>query len=243
MVNSEIIGRGSASVHGREIVTGQALYVADIKVPGILIGKALYASQPHARILNIDTEAAKSLPGVAAVLTHKDVPGENSYLYEDDDQPVLVSDKIRFRGDVVAIVAAENEAIAEAALEKIVIDIEPLPGVFDPLLAIKSESPRLWKERDNIYKSLEIKFGDTSVGFDQADFIVENTYQTPYHEHAFLETECTTVIPEIDNNLVVYSSTQYPFSDRRQIARSLALPEERVRVITPTHWGSFWGQG
>ena len=238
----DFIGTSGKAIFSHDVVTGKALYTGDMRATGMLVGKALYANQPHARIYKIDTRAAKALARVKAVLTHADVPGINTYQYEDTDQPVLVIDKIRYQGDVLAIVAAETEAIAQAAIDKIVVETEPLPGVFDPEKATELGAPCLWDERDNTYKSLEINHGDLAGGFAQADYIIENVYTTPWHEHAYLEPECVLVCPEADGGLVVYSPTQYPFSDQRQIARTLGIPEDRVRVITPHIGGSFGGK-
>ena len=191
----DFIGTSGKAIFSQEVVTGKALYTGDMRAFGMLVGKALYANQPHARIHKIDTRAAKALAGVKAVLTHADVPGINTYQYEDTDQPVLVIDKIRYQGDVLAIVAAETEAIAQAAIDKIMVETEPLLGVFDPLKAADPGAPRLSDERDNTYKSLEITHGDLEGGFAQADYIIENVYTTPWHEHAYLEPESVLVCP------------------------------------------------
>lgn len=242
MLHKEYIGSSSPAVRGHEVVTGKAIYTADVNIPGMLVGKVYYAGLPSANIKQIDIKDAQSIEGVVAVLTHKDIPGENTFKYEDTDQPVLVSERVRFRGDALAIVAAENEFAANAAIKAIKVELEPIKAVYDPAKAIKPDSPRIWPERDNIYKQLEIINGDVSVGFEKADYIIENTYYTPYHEHAFLEPECTTVIPEGNGRLLVYSTTQYPFSDQRQIARTLGIPVEKVRVVTPHIGGAFGGK-
>lgn len=242
MAKYDVIGTSGQAIFGRWVVTGKAIYTGDIVVPGMLVGKALYAMQAHALIRRIDISAARALPGVKAVLTHKDIHGINSYQYEDTDQPVLVDKKIRYQGDVLAIVAAESEESARAALKAIVVETEALSGVFDPLEAISPDSPRIWEERDNVYKRLEYNHGDIERGFEEADYIVENVYTTPMHEHAFLETECTLACPQSDGSLLVYTTTQYPFSDQRQIARTLGIPEEQVRVVTPHIGGAFGGK-
>jgi CO/xanthine dehydrogenase Mo-binding subunit len=225
-----------------DTITGKACYTADIKLPGTLVGKLLYSKYPHARVTRLDISRAQSLPSVVAVLTHHDIPGENSYLYVYDDQPLLVSDVVRYQGDILAVVAAEDEDAALAALDLIAVEYQVLPVVFDPIAAMHPDSPRVWPEKDNLVVHTVNEQGDIKAGFDQADIIIENTYLTQRAEHAFLETESALAYIDENGTLVVYSSTQAPHNDRKQIARALALPENQVRVIVPYVGGAFGGK-
>jgi CO/xanthine dehydrogenase Mo-binding subunit len=238
-----IIGKPAGALRSHEIVTGTARYCPDIKLPGMLVGKLLYPQYPCARITRLDVSKARSLPGVLAVLTAADIPGENSYLYAPPaDQPLLVSDIIRYQGDALAAVAAESEDAAQAALDAILVDLEPLEGVYDVLEAMQPDARQVWPDRGNMVDHLVIDHGNIDLGFKQADVIVENTFTTPLVEHAFMETEGAVATLDEDGTMVVYSSCQAPHRDRMQIARSLRVPENRVRVITPHIGGAFGGK-
>jgi CO/xanthine dehydrogenase Mo-binding subunit len=239
---TSIIGKNATAIGGLEIIKGQARYCADLKIPGTLVGKLLYSKYPSARVTKLDVSKARNLPGVSAVLTYKDIPGKNSYLYVYDDQPLLVSDIVRYQGDIIAAVAAEDEDAAFSALDAIEVEYELLPGVFDPVEAMKPDSPRVWPGKDNIAAHIMEEHGDIRAGFDQADIIIDNTYTTQRVEHAFLEAESALAYADQDGTLVVYSSTQAPHSDRKQIARALAIPENQVRVMVPFVGGAFGGK-
>jgi CO/xanthine dehydrogenase Mo-binding subunit len=239
-----VVGRPAPGAGLPEIVTGRARYVGDLtRAPDALVGRLLYAAHPCARIARLDASRALALPGVVAVLTADDVPGENSFLYSDlADRPLLVADRARCQGDIVAAVAAETEAEAEAALAAIEVDYEVLPGVFDAVAAMQPGAPQVWPDRGNVCDHLVVSRGDIEAGFAQADLIIENIYTTPRNEHAFLEPEGALALVEPDGTVAVYASCQAPFRDREQIARALALPEDRVRVIVPFVGGAFGGK-
>jgi CO/xanthine dehydrogenase Mo-binding subunit len=238
----DVIGKQAASLAVKEIVIGRAKYVADLNFPGMLVGKLLYARVPSARLTRLDVEAARALPGVKAVITHADIPGENSYLYtEPADEPLLVSEIVRYQGDAIAAVAAVDERTAQAALEAIRVTYEDLPGIFDPLEALKLDARRVWPDKSNLCDHLVIERGDLQAGFDQADLIIENTYRTQWVEHAFMETEGAVALLD-GQTVLVYTCTQSPHRDRKQIARALGIPENRVRVITPQIGGAFGGK-
>jgi CO/xanthine dehydrogenase Mo-binding subunit len=239
-----VVGRPASGLGVLQIVTGRARYVGDLdRMPGTLAGRLLYAAHPCARIVRLDPTPARALPGVAAVLIAADVPGENSYLYSDlADQPLFATERVRCQGDIVAAVAAQTEAAAEAALAAIEVEYEPLTGVFDALEAMQPGAPQVWPDRSNVCDHLVITHGDIEAGFAQADVIVENVYTTQRVEHAFLEPEGALAAVEPDGTVVVYASCQAPFRDRRQIARALGLPEHRVRVIVPAVGGAFGGK-
>ncbi|RPJ00301.1 MAG: aldehyde oxidoreductase, partial [Chloroflexi bacterium] len=172
------------SVPPQEIVdkvTGRAKFADDYSFPGMLFGRTLRAAHPHARILKIDTSKARALPGVCAVLTHEDVPGDNIHGLIYDDWPVLCRDKVRYRGDAVAIVAAEDEETAARALDLIDVTYKPLPVVADPEFARSPEAPHVHEGRDdgNLLKHIKVRHGDIDQGFAHADVIIEREYRTP----------------------------------------------------------------
>jgi CO/xanthine dehydrogenase Mo-binding subunit len=135
-----------------------------------------------------------------------------------------------------------DEGSAQAALEAIVVEYEPLPGVFDVVEAMRPDARQVVEGHPNLHSHLVIECGDAEEGFARADVIVDRTYHTQLIEHAFLETECAIAVPEPDGTLLVYSPGQSPHRDRRQIARALALPEARVRVVQPFIGGAFGGK-
>ncbi len=239
MSEYEVVGKDHPAIHGLDVVTGKAVYSPDLEFPGMLVGKLLYSPYASARILNLDVSQARSIPGVAAVMTAEDIPGENSYLYWYSDQPLLVEDQIRYRGDALAAVAAETEEIAQAALEAIKVEYEPLDGVFDIEEAIQPGAKKVWSDKENIHSHHIEEWGDIEEGFKEADVVVEGVYQTSYQEHAMLETESAVALLDHDGTVLVYASAQAPHRDRIQIARALGLPEARVREITPHIGGAF----
>lgn len=219
-------------------VTGQAMYAADIDKPGMLYGKVLLSSQAHALIKHIDIRAAQKMKGVKAILTARDIPGDNIYGIAIDDQPALAKDKVRFIGEPIIAVAAEELDIAEEAVRRIVVDYEPLPAVFDPLQALSPDAPKV-HETGNLLLHTRVRKGDISRGFDEAYTIVENLYQTHGQDHAPLEPESGCAWLEGDGTLVIFSATQYVFRDRRQIARVIGWPINRIRCINSTMGGGF----
>lgn len=239
MSANEVLGKSCDRLGSREIVTGRARYTHDLTFPGMLVGGLLYAAHPCARILRIDTSRARALPGVRVVLTHADVPGENSFCYITDDQPLFAVDRVRFQGEILAAVAAKDEPTLRAALNLIRVDYAPVEGVFDLKTALRPGAVQVWPGRSNLLNHLVLSQGDLAAGFAQADVIIEHSYATPWVEQAPLETEAALALVEPDGSLVVYSSTQAPNMDRKQIARALGLSENRVRVITPFIGGAF----
>ncbi len=230
-----------------EKVTGAAKFTDDFTFPGMLIARTLRAEYPHAKILKIDTAAAKKLPGVHAVLTHEDIPGEKYHGLVNYDWPALAIDKVRYMGDPVAVVAADTEEIADTALKLIKVDYEPLPAVTDPEAAYRPDAPVIhdnWKT-DNLIKHIKVRHGDIEQGFAEAEVVVEGEYRTPTIDHAFMEPECAIAVPagvEEHEKLTIYVGSQIPYQDRHQIARVLAVPEESVRVRGTLIGGGFGGK-
>ena len=224
-----------------EKVTGSAKFTDDYSFPGMLYGATKRAYVPHARILNIDTSRAEALDGVHAVLTAEDVPGDPNHGLIYNDWPVLCSDKVRYVGDAVAVVAADSAEIAQQALELIDVEYEKLDVVGDPVSAAQEDAPAV-HEKGNLLKHIHVSRGDIEQGFEDADVVVERTYHTPTTEHVFLEPECSIARYGEDGKLEVYVGSQIPFEDRRQISESLNVPEEDVRVRGTLIGGGFGGK-
>ncbi len=243
----EVISRSVPPQEVREKVIGAAKYADDYTFPGMVYARTLRSPHPHAKILRIDTSKARALPGVLAVLTHEDVPGVNIHGLVYKDWPVLCDSVVRYVGDAVAIVAAENEDLAAEALRLIDVDYELLTVVDNPRFAHSPEAPVLHPEHPtgNLLKHIKVRHGDIDVGFAQADIIVEHEYRTPTTEHAFLEPECAIGVPkgfDGHDKLTVYVGSQIPYQDREQIAKAMNLPESEVRVIGTLIGGGFGGK-
>jgi xanthine dehydrogenase molybdenum-binding subunit len=235
-------------------VTGEALYTDDYLFDGMLHGATLRSDYPHARILAIDASAALALPGVHAVLTHADVPGDPRHGLVEYDWPVFAGGAYpaRYVGDPLALVVADTNEIAHEALKHLRVEYEVLPAVTDPVTARQPDAPVLHPDRPtgNLLKHIKVRHGDVEEGFAQADVIVERTYRTPMTEHAFLEPECSLAVPPgwedpkygIHDKLTVYVGSQIPYADRHQVARCLGLPEEQVRVKGAVMGGGFGGK-
>ena len=231
-------------------VTGTALYTDDYFFDGMLHGATLRSAHPHARILAIDTKSAAALPGVHAVLTHADVPGDPRHGLVENDWPVFAGGKYpaRYVGDPIALAVAETEALARQALALIAVEYEVLPAVTDPVAARRDDAPVLHPDRPtgNLLKHIKVRSGDVAQGFAEADVIVERSYRTPMTEHAFMEPECSLAVPAGYNaehqKLTIYVGSQIPYSDRRQVAKSLGLEDEQVRVLGTLMGGGFGGK-
>ncbi|MCP4186488.1 MAG: xanthine dehydrogenase family protein molybdopterin-binding subunit [Gammaproteobacteria bacterium] len=239
MSDTHIVGKRVPAANANEIVTGQARYCPDIDLPGMLFGKLLYSPYARARVIRLDVSKARKIPGVAAIITHADIPGENSYLYAAADQPLLVIDEVRYQGEALAAVAAVDEHTADIALAAIEVEYEQLPGIFDPVEAMHPDADQIVPGEKNVLSSHSFSTGDVEAAIATADVVIQNKYQTQCAEHAFLETEGGVGLVEDDGRITVYSSCQAPHRDRMQIARALAMPESMVRVITPSIGGAF----
>jgi CO/xanthine dehydrogenase Mo-binding subunit len=261
--NHTTIGANAPRIDAPAKVTGQTLYPGDIVLPDMLHMATLFAGQPHARILSMDTAAAEAAPGVVAVFTAADVP-VNEYGLQIPDQPVLCgpgsakagADVVRFIGDQVALVVAETEAQARAACKLIHIAWEDLPVVTDPEVAAPSLAGGLGGDdparpvpfqlhpncANNVCYGYRIRKGDIAAGFRDADVIIEGVYQTPVQEHAYLQPEAGVAYLDAEGRVTVEVAGQWTHVDQKQIAHALALPVEQVRVIYPAIGGAFGGR-
>jgi selenium-dependent xanthine dehydrogenase len=237
----KVVGHERSRPDARAKVTGAAVFSADLRFDNMLHAKVLRSEYPHAKILKVDTANAARLPGVVAAITAEDVPGARNHGLAREDWPVLAHDKVRYLGDAIALVAAETEAAASEALGLITVTYEPLPVVSSAEEAFEEGAP-LVHEEGNIVEHIHLSRGDIQSGFEEADLTVEEEYRTPRGDHAFLEPEAAVALVDEEGRVLVYVGSQIPFSDRAQIAASLALPEDQVRVIQTTVGGAFGGK-
>ncbi len=226
---------------GPDKVTGRLAYLTDLSQGGMLVGLVLRSPYPHAGIAAINTEKARRIRGVHAVLTHANVPGLNGFGIVNPDQPVFCSDRVRYVGDAVAAVAAVTLDIAERALKAIEVQYVPLPVVDDPAFAVSKQAPKL-HPGGNVLHRAQYAAGDLEAAFARSKYIVEQTYVTPRQMHTYMETEGGLFVPEEGGRLLVYSPTQHGYKDRMQLARILALPEANIRVVSSPIGGSFGGK-
>jgi selenium-dependent xanthine dehydrogenase len=239
----KVVGRIYPRPDAVEKVTGQAIYTDDLTFPGMLHARVKRAMVPAAIVRKIDTTRAKALPGVAAVLTAADIPGEHNHGLVHYDWPALVGigEDVRTVGDALAIVAAETREIATQALDLIEVELEPLPVIIDPVQSYQPGA-RLIHPQGNLLKHIKVRKGDLEKGFAEADVIMEHTFHTPTHEHAFMEPECSITRLTTEARLEIYVGSQIPYSDREQVARILNIPQEQVHVIGQLIGGGFGGK-
>lgn len=244
------IGNSSKRIDAAGKVSGTAYYPGDFDFPDQLYMKILFAGRPHAIIKKIDTSAAEATSGVVAVYTAKDVP-VNEYGQIRMDQPVLCgpgsdkpyADRVRFVGDQVALVVAESEKIAAAARDKIVVEYEDLPLVTDVQKALLPESELIHPDLgSNVLVHYKIRQGDVDESFRKAYVIVEDTYDTPAQEHAYLQPEAGVSYMDEEGRVTVVVAGQWTHEEQKEIAHALNLPLEKVRVIYPAIGGAFGGR-
>ncbi|HYW00546.1 MAG TPA: molybdopterin cofactor-binding domain-containing protein [Candidatus Acidoferrum sp.] len=235
------VGRSIPRKEGIGKTTGDTKFFSDMILPNMLQAKVVRSKYPHALIRKIDVSKAESLPGVVTVLTHKDVPGLNGFGIVIPDQPVLCSDKVRFLGDAIAVIAAESEEIAEKAAQLVDVDYEPLPVVTDPVEAMKPEATKV-HANGNILRHETVRNGNVLQAFQKAAVIVEHTYRTPRQMHMFLETEAGIGMLDESGNVVLYVGGQAPYRDQMQVSRALGIKPEKVRVISTPVGGAFGGK-
>ncbi|MDQ8735302.1 xanthine dehydrogenase subunit D [Paenibacillus sp. LHD-38] len=234
-------GRWRIRPDGLGKVTGSLAYLTDMTSEQMLYGLVLRSEHPHARIVSIQTDKAKQLPGVHAVLTYLDVPGLNAFGIAHPDQPVLCEDFVRYVGDALATVAAESVAIAQHAIGLIEVEYEILQVLDDPEAALQQDAPKLHPQGNAMHRTAFSR-GNPDEGFKYCAHIVEETYSTPRQMHTYMETEGGLFVPGDDGRLTVFSPTQHGFMDRMQLARILSKPQEDIRIVSSPIGGSFGGK-
>lgn len=235
------VGQRVTRPDGRLHGLGQTKYIDDLAFPGMLYARIKRAGIASARIKSIDTSAAEAMPGVMAVLTGREIP-VNSFGPSFQDQPVLADERVFHAGDGVAAVAAVTEQIANEALDKIKVEYEPLPAVFDPLEALKDDSPRVHPPNSNIYATKVIRKGDVDKGFAGSDRIFECQYRTQMVEHVPLEPHVAIAEWDPNGRVTIHTSLGRITLGRADIARTLKLPINRIRIVATIVGGNFGGK-
>ena len=229
------VGQSVRRVDGVPKVKGEFEYASDLRRDGMLWGATLRSPHPHARIVSIDTTAALTAPGVVAVLTHADVPGKTTFGLDVQDQPVLAIDVVRYAGEAVAVVAAEDPELARAALKAITVNYKVLTPVTDMEKALEPAAPPVHPQ-GNVVRTLTIVHGDPSA---PADVWVEGMYETGMQDQAPLGPEAGLAVPAADGGVDLFIATQWLHADLEQLAPCLDLPPEKVRLHLSGVGGAF----
>ena len=239
----DFIGKNVRRIDTPSKVSGRLKYAGDMTMPGMLHVQVLRSPHAHARIVSIDTSVAEAMEGVAAVITSADVPGEDGFGVFVNDQPIMARDKVRYVGEAVAAVAAEDPLVAKQALSSINVVYEPLPAIFDPDEALRAGAPVLHDYApDNVTKHIPIRVGDVDKGFAESDLVIEETYSTQQIEHAYLEPEAGLAYVDHDGVVTIVSPDQNITHHRHMLARIIAKPISKVRFIMSPVGGGFGGK-
>jgi CO/xanthine dehydrogenase Mo-binding subunit len=258
------IGKSVRRLDYESKITGRALYLADMHMPGMCHGKILRSPYPHARIKRIDASKALKVAGVMAVLTRDDILHDEGiepfYGPVFKDQTIVATEKVRHVGDPVAAVAALTTDAAEEALALIEVDYEELPAVLDIHDALSSTATLVHDsvklpasgfadlaeikpvEGTNICTHFKLNRGDIEKGFAEADHVFEDTFTLPATQHSFLETHACIASVEPGGRITVWATTQNPFVVRTQLANIFKVPVAKVRVIVPYLGGGYGGK-
>ncbi|MEZ0491609.1 molybdopterin-dependent oxidoreductase [Kineococcus sp. TBRC 1896] len=253
------VGRTVAAPAARRVVSGVEPFTLDDPPPGALHLALLRSPHAHARVIGVDATAARSLPGVRLVLTHEDVPatlfstGRHENRLDDPDDTLVLDPVLRYHGQRVAAVVADDLATAEEGVRRLVVEYEELPAVLDPVSAQEPGAPLVHGDKDaaasriadpqrNLVAELHGGVGDVETALAAADVTVSGTWRTQRVSHVALETHAAVGWPDEDGRLVVRSSTQVPFLVRDELARVLGLDRDRVRVFAARVGGGFGGK-
>ena len=266
MSSSPVIGRPLRRVDGGEKVAGLTRFAADVMLPGMLHARLVTSPHPHARIVSIDTSAARAVPGVVGVFAGRDLPLARPHPSSRNKAP-LALDEVFFSGHPVVAVVAETEAIAADAAALVTVEWQELPAVTDPLEAMKPDAPRVGAEEPgdseeelamhgaeagaadetepkapNVSTTSHLERGDAAAGLRQADVVIERVYTTSMLHQGYLEPRAAVATVDALGHVTVWTSTQALFFTRAEVAEALGLPEHRVRVVAMPVGGGFGGK-
>lgn len=239
------VGTNTAKYEAEALALGDRGYIDDIRIPGMLHAALVFTQHARADITAIDTTAALQMPGVRAVFTAADIPGEImvGIIYKDWPVMIPIGGRTSYAGDVLAIVVAETRDEARAATQMVDVQYTVHTPLTDPVAAISSSEIAVWKTDNNILSTSRYKRGDTQIAISTSAHVVEETFVTQRIEHAFLEPESTVAVPSNDGkSLHVYSGGQGIWDDRNDIAKVLKLDNAQVTVELVSNGGAFGGK-
>ncbi|CAN7635681.1 4-hydroxybenzoyl-CoA reductase subunit alpha [compost metagenome] len=237
-MSKAIVGSSTPQVTAREKVMGRAQYAGDIKLPGMLHAKVMRSPHPHARIVRIDTSAAKALPGVKLVVTGQDVPTRNWGPHRKE-QRILACGVVRHVGEEVAAVVAVSEEIARDALDLVRIEYEALPALLTPAAALADGAPEIHAGTRNIGHEMHIVRGDVDAAFEACAAVYEATYDMHSQYPGYLEPMASVAAQDGNGRLTLWASTQSVFLARARLAEALDRPVSTIRVVQATTGGGF----
>lgn len=235
------VGKRVPRTDGEGKATGKTKYMGDIQLDGMVYGKLLHPSVPHAIIKSIEVSEAEKMPGVVKVVTAQDIPGINRHGLVVKDQPVICDERVRYLGDTVAVVLAASEREAEAALSAVVVEYEVLPSVMTAAASMVESAPKIHPD-GNLIAHYDYKSGDVDAAFEKAAAIAEHVYTTTYQEHAYLEAESGAACPTTEGGVEIWMAAQNGMRVRRDLVEILALPLEKIIVHSNPLGGGFGGK-
>jgi carbon-monoxide dehydrogenase large subunit len=256
MAELTVVGRPITRVDAQEKITGQAVYGYDLVLPDMVYGKVLFSPKAHAKIKRIDTDKAKRYPGVVAVVTAEDAPWTHGESVKD--KPFFAQGKVRYIGEPVAAVAAEDEDIAQAAVGLIEVEYEDLPVYTDPEEACKPDCIEIHEDFDkyrkaefivrgaapNVAEHFKLRTGNVATGFQQSDLVLEERYFVPIIQHAAMEPHSAHAqFDKESGRLTIWVANDAPFRALHEITEALAMPKEKIRFINPLQGGGFGSKG
>jgi CO/xanthine dehydrogenase Mo-binding subunit len=251
MTESQFIGKPATRVDALEKVMGTAKYIADYRIPRMVYARALRSTMPHARIIHLDVSPALKVPGVLAAISCEDFVDHGRFGFPVQDMYMLAYQRVRYVGDAIAAIAADNENALKAGLAAIVVELEELPGVFDPVEALKPGSTMVGEQpwdapelpRGNLLTRYVVRKGEPEAILGNCAINLDENYSTMHQEHAYIETEGALAIPmPRGKGVTVYAPCQSPFVNRNNLCQTLGLLQEDVRVIQPQVGGAFGGK-
>lgn len=241
----KLVGRPAPLIDSVDKVNGHLIYGSDFKLPGMLYGKVLRSPIAHGHIVNIDAAKARSLPGIKAIIlgNQTELPAYSVAGEKMLDERLLAKDKVRYRGDEVAVVAAVDEEVAEEAIDLINVEYEELQGVFDVEEAMSPDAPLVHEEHgSNIAREITVRHGDIGSAFAQSDVCVEGRYETPRVHHGYMEPHAVVAQWDSSGRVTFWIPTQSPTLARMTYANALGIKREQVRVIQLPTGGGFGGK-
>jgi CO/xanthine dehydrogenase Mo-binding subunit len=253
VTQKRVVGKSLPRLDAVAKVTGRAIYAVDFALPGMLHGKILRSTQPHALLRRVDTSQARQLPGVRAVLSAQDVPMVHFGGVVQDDT-VFAVDRVRYVGQPLAAVAADRPDVAEEALRRIAVEYEPLPAVYDPEEAMRPGAPLIhpdWQSyrtagdvlrAGNVCARSFVQTGDVDTAMAQADYVFTDRFETQSQHQGYVEPRVAVARMEANGHLTVWSNTQLPFAVQMALAEILQLPVSKIRIIVTHSGGGFGGK-
>jgi len=234
----ENIHRNIPKIGASDLVRGRTLFSEDIPLDDPIVLRVFRSKRAHAEIVGLNLEKALQIPGVIGVLTAADIPGRNLHGIINKDQPVLAQDRVRFVGEAIALVAAEDEEAAQNGINSIHVTYKDLPPIYDPEKAMEDNAP-LIHDKGNVLFRRTIRKGNVEEGFSKSHVVVKRTYHTPCLEHTYMEPDAGAGYVDEDGTLVIYASTQNPHYDHEEVFEILGLDGEQVRIIQAATGGAF----